>query len=336
MVGSYIVRAKKDPINYMAVDISGLCHLHCRMCSLPKWFRHRGVMPLEAYKKLESVLSEINHVELQSNCEPLLNGRIVEFIRFTKKVNKKIKVSFITNGLLLTSSLISQMLKAGVNKISVSIDGATKETYENIRAGANFEKVIENIGELVRQQRFHEETLEPLEFIAVASKMNVKELPGIIDLAKKCEVPRVAVNGLEAYDKEMAGNVLYVQASEKISLKYARVFSAMRDKALCYGIELKLPLLKAVPYSVCHFKGCVVNWDGSVSPCPVLTYRRPYWYFGQKHMHSRIVFGNINQENFWNIWNSQEFVAFRKHMQNGCLPRCCSQCLLQHRVLCGN
>ncbi|MCF0126127.1 MAG: radical SAM protein [Clostridia bacterium] len=73
-------------------------------------------------------------------------------IKYLKKLNKEItnSIMFITNATLLSKEKLD-ILKdisnsTGVEyKFNVSIDGITKETYESIRIGANFEKVIENL-----------------------------------------------------------------------------------------------------------------------------------------------------------------------------------------------
>ncbi|MDD5216622.1 MAG: SPASM domain-containing protein [Candidatus Omnitrophica bacterium] len=325
---------KRDALSCLNVDISGLCQLNCKMCSFQKWYGEKGIMSLETFKMLRAVLKKIKNIELQANCEPLLNNQIIECIKFTKTINRKIRIRLVTNGMLLTPFMIAQLLKAGVHQISVSMDGATKKTYERIRQGANFEKAITNIKELVRQQKSRQNALPMVELLAVASKINVQELPKILDLAKTLEIKNVSINGLEPYSRAMAGKKLYVRPGEKVDKKCAKIFADMRQKASRYKIKLKLPSLTAIPYFVCEMQGCVVHWNGFVSPCPLLSYERPYWYFGRKYVHPRVVFGNIHKKNLLDIWRSREYEAFRSRLRSGHLPEYCSRCLLQQRVLC--
>jgi MoaA/NifB/PqqE/SkfB family radical SAM enzyme len=51
----------------------------------------------------------------------------------------------ITNGTVLTGRTIGKILDAEISRLTFSIDGGTKETYEAIRIGACFENVIRNI-----------------------------------------------------------------------------------------------------------------------------------------------------------------------------------------------
>ena len=54
------------------------------------------------------------------------------------------RVNFSTNASALTEKKSIDLLKAGLDEIRFSIDGYTKETFENVRKGSKFEKVINN------------------------------------------------------------------------------------------------------------------------------------------------------------------------------------------------
>ena len=56
-----------------------------------------------------------------------------------------LEVQFNTNAMLLTEKISERLIEAGLDRIIFSLDGMTKETFENIRGGANFEKVVNNI-----------------------------------------------------------------------------------------------------------------------------------------------------------------------------------------------
>jgi radical SAM protein with 4Fe4S-binding SPASM domain len=50
-----------------------------------------------------------------------------------------------TNGIPYTPERIREIILAGLDRVIISMDGATKETYEKIRVRASYEKLVENV-----------------------------------------------------------------------------------------------------------------------------------------------------------------------------------------------
>jgi MoaA/NifB/PqqE/SkfB family radical SAM enzyme len=144
---SYILRTKK--CNYLPIrlwiETSSRCNLSCRLCvnkdidpSL------KGDMDFDLYKKIiNDVWRYVFDVNLFHRGEPLLNPRIVDMIKYAN--SKTIKTRIHTNGVLLNENLSREIIKAGLNLISFSFDGYSKDTYEKNRIGASFEKTLDNI-----------------------------------------------------------------------------------------------------------------------------------------------------------------------------------------------
>lgn len=323
----------RDSLDYITVDISGMCNINCVMCALKEQFDKKGLMPFETFRKLENVLRRVRSISLSCNCEPLMNKEIIEMIDFSVNTNKNIKVLFTTNGTLLTPDLSSRLVKTGLDCIFISIDSADRETFEKIRNGAKFEDVIKNVKELVAQRRARKESALKISIATIASAFNIDELPAILELVRELGIDRFKVMGLEPYFKETAGKTLYSKYNERPDSRYEEVFSELRRKALRYKIEISLPSLRALPYYSCHMQSCVISWNGDVSPCSSLSYRRPYWYFGENLIHPKIVFGNINDDGLYDIWNSRDFKKLRNDLLRGRLPPYCQKCLQQNQLL---
>src|SRR4030065_1433530 len=144
---SYIFRTKK--CNYLPIrlwiETSSRCNLACRLCvnkdidpSL------KGDMDFELYKKIiDDVKQYVFDVNLFHRGEPLLNPHIIDMIRYAN--GNGIKTRIHTNGMLLNETLSREIIKAGLNLISFSFDGYTKETYEKNRIGGTYEKTLDNI-----------------------------------------------------------------------------------------------------------------------------------------------------------------------------------------------
>jgi len=134
---------------FISIETSSICNLRCVMCpqSSDQDFVKRN-MKLDLYKKIiDDVKGFATDVDLFSRGEPLLNPDIFEMIRYTKESGLKARIH--SNGTLLTKEKGRKLVESGLDTISFSLDGYDKETYENIRVNANFEKTIENIKRLL-------------------------------------------------------------------------------------------------------------------------------------------------------------------------------------------
>lgn len=332
MLLKFIASIRKNPLG-VSVDISGSCNLNCRICSLEKWYpkNNNKTIPYEVIEKISHIIPKIKSISLFCNCEPLLNQNITEIIKHFKEINPNLFISFATNGTLLSSSLSSKLVETGIDKIYFSIDGASAETNDEIRLGAKLQNVVQNIKELNKQKEAKQSNIPKTGIITVSSTKNVNELVSILQLACELCAESFTINGLDPYDEEMANLTLW---RERINPEFKRIFVKLKELAKKNDIDIRLPSLILQPYKFCVLMGCVIDSNGEVYPCSSLSYERPYYYLGNELIHTRISFGNLQENNFYEIWNSREYRSFRKKLLRGHLPDFCSKCLMQNRVLC--
>lgn len=131
------------------VGISTVCNLHCTMCmreTRDGYTPTNRAMGIDEANRLALMLKDLKCALLLGIGEPLLNKNYLEIVRiFREKMGMDAEINSGTNGTLLTNSLAVGIAHSGLSGIGFSIDGATKETYEKIRIGANFDQVISNI-----------------------------------------------------------------------------------------------------------------------------------------------------------------------------------------------
>ncbi len=137
---------------HIDLEATSNCNLKCEMCPqsfAPDKFK-RGYMEMKLFKKIidEGSKNGLKSIKLNWRGEPLLHPKIPEMIKYAKDKGI-IEVMFNTNGQLLNPELSEKIIDAGLDKIIFSMDGATKETYEKIRKGASYEKLIKNIKDFV-------------------------------------------------------------------------------------------------------------------------------------------------------------------------------------------
>ncbi len=145
---------------FMALESSRLCNLRCTMCvthsdfidhsHLEKYPKH---FDLEKYKWILDQMEPYHeHVSIapQFQGEPFMAPHILEMIAYARK--KNFTIGFTSNATLWTDEIIDFMIDQEVSSLCVSLDGATKDTYERVRIGANFDTVVGNLNRLIERK----------------------------------------------------------------------------------------------------------------------------------------------------------------------------------------
>ncbi len=135
---------------HLDVESTNACNLKCVMCTRNFMEEEIGFIDFGLYKKVidEAADHKLPSLKLNFRGEPLLHPDLPKLVKYAKDMGI-LEVQFNTNGMPLTEKISEELLKAGLDRILFSVDGATKETYEKIRTGANFERVVGNIKNLV-------------------------------------------------------------------------------------------------------------------------------------------------------------------------------------------
>jgi len=136
------------------VELTNHCNAHCAMCDRNTMTRKAGYIDWDLYCAIIDQIARyrIRRVNLNRFGEPLLHPKVVEMVRYAKSKGIK-EVSFVTNGMLLDEKKARGLLEAGLDKINISLDGATPETFERIRAGCTYERVTGNLTRLLELRR---------------------------------------------------------------------------------------------------------------------------------------------------------------------------------------
>jgi radical SAM protein with 4Fe4S-binding SPASM domain len=154
------------PVEYI-VETTAKCNLYCPMCPRETHPQPKADMSGEVF---ESVVRQsgdtAEHMMLIGLGEPFLDPHIFERIEFCHR--HSISTLLSTNGTFLDERRASQLLDSPLEQITLSFDGARKETFEFYRKGANFEKVRDNF---VRFARMKKERKAKLQIVVQMVKM---------------------------------------------------------------------------------------------------------------------------------------------------------------------
>jgi radical SAM protein with 4Fe4S-binding SPASM domain len=322
----------------LQVEVTGACNLACRMCLVryrPKLGKRQGAMCFHTFRDIVDELPGLEKLTLQGLGEPLLAPDFFRMVEYS--TGRGISTGFNTNGTLLTRAASERLVRAGVDWLHVSLDGATAATYESVRDRATFERVVRNIRELVAVRGRRGSERPEIQLVFVAMRRNLRELPDLVALAADIGVDSVWVQNLSHSfgDTESGGGyrgirafteaeALWNEPDEEVVATFARAV----ERADELGLELRLPRLEEPVVErepgepACHwpFESAYVTHDARVQPCCMV--------MGA----DRAVLGDA-KDGFAEVWRSEEYRAFRGGLVGDAEPPdVCSGCSLYRRL----
>jgi radical SAM protein with 4Fe4S-binding SPASM domain len=130
------------------IELSSLCNLRCPMCyTITPQFKRRvqaQLMDVALFKKIiDEIGGNVPALRLSLRGESTLHPQFVDCIRHAKRAGIG-EVSFLTNGSRLSADYFQQIMEAGADWITLSVDGIGPE-YEKIRSPLTFAKTFERI-----------------------------------------------------------------------------------------------------------------------------------------------------------------------------------------------
>lgn len=159
------------------VDIgtTNLCNAACIMCPHSK-LKKMGTMDMKLYKKIIDNCKKLNikTITLSFFGEPFLDKGLIEKIKYAKE--KGMNVSFYSNASLLTEELAIKVVDSGLDSITISFDGYSKETYEKIRKNLKFDVVKKNILNLIETRRRMKRKNPSINLVLVELEENKREI----------------------------------------------------------------------------------------------------------------------------------------------------------------
>lgn len=174
----------------VVLDITERCNLKCVMCYFSKVDRlrfppydislsERGNMPVEVFETIAADLfPRAWRVSLGCAAEPLIHPRFRDIVAVAGRYRIP-DLWFPTNLLALTEPTAEAIVNAGVTTVAASIDGITPETYEKIRVGGKWDRLISRL-ELLRTIRPKRRRKRPrLRIIFTWMRSNRDEIQGL-------------------------------------------------------------------------------------------------------------------------------------------------------------
>jgi radical SAM protein with 4Fe4S-binding SPASM domain len=286
-------RLTKRPIHLglpfsLSIEPTTACNLGCPECpsGLKQFTRPTGKLSLELHEKmLQQVFSSVFYINYYFQGEPFLHPDFLQLIRQAKA--HKIYTATSTNAHFITEQKALEIVDSGLDRLIISIDGLTQETYEQYRVNGKLDKVLEGTKHLIAAKHKRQSHTPHLIFQLLAVRANEHEIPQVHQLGKQLGVNEVRIKTAQLYDYKngnplMPENESYARYRKKANGTYALKYTLGNH---CWRM----------------WSGSVLTWDGKVVPC----------CFDKDAHH---VLGTLNDAPFNDIWSSAVYQRFRSQV----------------------
>ncbi|CAN5436827.1 radical SAM protein [soil metagenome] len=261
------------------------CNLRCPECpsGLRSFTRPTGMLPEELFKKtIDELQATLLYLVFYFQGEPFLHPRFLDLVKYASE--KGIYTATSTNAHFLKDEIARKTVLSGLDRLIVSIDGTTQETYQSYRVGGKLDKVIEGTKNIIKWKKQLKSSTPHVIFQFLVVKPNEHQIDEVYQLAEELGVDEVGLKTAQIYEYENGSDLIPTIE------KYSR-YEKTRDGT--YKIKNNL-----LDHCWKMWHSCVITWDGKVVPCCF-----------DKDAHHRL--GDINSEKFTNIWKGNSYSKFR-------------------------
>lgn len=220
---------KYDSLRRLHISFGEACNIRCIMCKHPRRHLENDAL-LDHNTLIKNIdISPFNDILLQGG-EPLFLNSCLKYMDYLETMNKK--YILLTNGLLINKEIAVKLVN-NASIVSISINGATKETHEGVNAGSEFEKVLSNISELIKLRNEYQTSL------VISGRMtlipqNLHDIP--LFLEQYSEMGFDCIN----FGFDRATVPQYLKANNDISKKLRSDI----EKVLCYSSLEEIDIMR--------------------------------------------------------------------------------------------
>ena len=228
----------RDHPSKLFVEVTTRCNLQCGMCVKQSGMAGipEGSMSPETFERLAPVFPYLDTLVLNGIGEPLLHPQLEAFIaRARALLPEGASIGFQTNGMALTDQRAASLVEAGLDRICLSLDTVTDDSFRSIRSGGEMQGIVAAFASLnkARARRAGRDLLIGIEFVLMRS--NLADLPEAIRWAGRSGAGFAIVTQLMPYQKDLVAQAAY----DTNTTAAIAVYEQGRTKALQEGLDIR-------------------------------------------------------------------------------------------------
>ena len=269
----------------VSIEPTTSCNLRCPECpsGLRSFTRPIGMLKAGLFNRvIDQLAPTLNYLTFYFQGEPYLNPSFLPMVEYASR--KGIYTATSTNAHYLDDENAKATITSGLDRLIISIDGTSQDTYESYRVGGNLEKVIAGTRNILRWRKELKSRTPHVVFQFLVVRPNEHQVPEVYALAKELGVDHVNLKTAQIYDYKNGSDLIPAQD------QYSRY---RRGVDGTYSIKNEL-----LNHCWKMWHSCVITWDGKVVPC----------CFDKDAHH---IMGDLGQQTFQEIWSSDAYRLFR-------------------------
>ncbi|MCB5251958.1 MAG: radical SAM/SPASM domain-containing protein [Candidatus Cloacimonadaceae bacterium] len=263
------------------IEPTNICNLKCPLCPSGNGTlkRERGMMDLNGFLK---IVDQIHHhtamLILWNQGEPYLNPDFNKMVAYAAQ--KKLYTMTSTNASLALDH--DAIVRSGLDRIIISMDGISEETYNSYRINGDFTLVLDNMQKLIDAKKRLNSKTPFIVWQYIVMRQNEHEIPAVRRKARELGVDSLEFKTVQIYKPE---DLIFLPTDHKLS----RYSAEGQDFELATQLLNRCRRLWTQP---------VINWDGELSICCY-----------DKDVIFKI--GNVYDLDFYDLWTSDKMNKIR-------------------------
>jgi radical SAM protein with 4Fe4S-binding SPASM domain len=262
------------------------CNLRCPECpsGLRAFSRPTGTLKKDFFSEtIDQLSKDLTYLVFYFQGEPYLNPEFLNMVQYAS--SKNIYTATSTNAHYLTEVNAKRTVESGLDRLIISIDGTTQETYQQYRVGGKLDKVLQGAHNIVKWKKELNSKTPFIIFQFLVVRHNEHQIEEVKQLAKEIGVDDVWLKTAQVYDYENDPNGLI-----PVNNKYSRYEKGKDGKMQFKGNN------QNHCWRLWHDP--VITWDGAVVPC----------CFDKDAQHK---LGDLKQQSFKELWKNGTYKQFR-------------------------
>lgn len=292
----YVTRIIKRPIVWgnpitISFEPTTACNLRCPECpsGLRAFSRPTGNLRPDFFRQtLDAISKDLVYLIFYFQGEPFIHPDFLDMVAYARQ--KGLYTITSTNGHFLQDEHAKRTVTSGLDRLIISVDGTTQETYSQYRIGGKLDVVLQGARNVVQWKKKLQSHTPHLIFQFLVVRPNEHQIQEIQRIAHEIGIDEVRLKTAQVYDFEY-GNDLIPTID-----RYARYRKGEDGK-----YRVKNQLLNHC-WRLWH--ACVITWDGIVVPC----------CFDKDASHR---LGNLRDVSFREIWRGAAYRHFRTQLLQG-------------------
>ena len=317
---SYLYQKRPYP-EFFELEVTTLCDMKCKLCEHSYWDTPAKNMSFEDFKKIVGEFPNLKWAGMTGIGQSWLNKDYLKMMKYLK--DKNVYIENFDNFKHITPEISKELIDMGLDKLYVSLDAATEETFNLVQKGANWDEVISNIKSFDAYKKSKNLHYPELWFHYIITKDNIDEMEDYLQMISDLgvDVECVQFTKLLHAFKEIEETQIEISDEKK---------EAVFDKAQELGIKVGFNMNTSNEEERAPIANCAV-WtqpfifvDGTVVACCSQNEQndRPFQI--------KTSPGNILKDGMRKVWK-EGYGKMLDTLDSGEIPENCKRCVLYRK-----